>query len=56
MQKILPNTNPTQLNVWESIKKHFENINQTSLKDHFENEHKRLDYTVIKWEDFYVDF
>jgi len=56
MQKILPNTNPTQLNVWESLKKHFENINQTSLKDHFENEPKRLDYTVIKWEDFYVDF
>jgi len=56
MQKILPDTNPTQLNVWESLKRHFENINQTSLKDHFENEPKRLDYTVIKWEDFYVDF
>ena len=56
MQKILPNTNPTELNAWESLKKHFQNTKQTTLKEYFENEPNRLDYSILKWRDFYVDF
>ena len=56
MQKILPDNNPTDLNVWKSLQKHFQKINKTTLKDHFKNEPNRLDYTILKWEDFYVDF
>ncbi|MDC1217058.1 glucose-6-phosphate isomerase [Flavobacteriaceae bacterium] len=56
MQKILPDNNPTDLNAWKSLQKHFQKINKTTLKDHFKNEPNRLDYTILKWEDFYVDF
>ena len=40
----LPNKNPTQLKAWDSLIKHFK------------NESNRLDYSVVKWDDFYVDF
>ena len=56
MQKILPDNNPTDLNAWKSLQKHFQKINKTTLKDHFKNEPNRLNYTILKWEDFYVDF
>ena len=56
MQKILPDNNPTDLNAWKSLQKHFQKINKITLKDHFKNEPNRLDYTILKWEDFYVDF
>ena len=56
MQKILPDNNPTDLNAWKSLQKHFQKLNKTTLKDHFKNEPNRLDYTILKWEDFYVDF
>lgn len=56
MQKILPDNNPTDLNAWKSLQKHFQKINKTTLKDHFKNDPNRLDYTILRWEDFYVDF
>ena len=37
MQKILPDNNPTDLNAWKSLQKHFQKINKTTLKDHFKN-------------------
>ena len=56
MQKTLPNTNPTEYNTWEALQKHQQKISQTSIKEHFINEPNRLEYSVLKWEDFYVDF
>jgi glucose-6-phosphate isomerase len=56
MHKILPNSNPTALDAWESLKQHFQNTKHTTLKEHFKEEPNRLDYTVLEWEEFYVDF
>ncbi len=56
MHKILPNSNPTALNAWESLNQHFQNTKHTTLKGHFKEEPNRLDYTVLEWEEFYVDF
>jgi glucose-6-phosphate isomerase len=56
MHKILPNSNPTALDAWESLKHHFQNTKHTTLKEHFKEEPNRLDYTVLEWEEFYVDF
>jgi glucose-6-phosphate isomerase len=52
----LPNKNPTQLKAWEALIKHFKKISQISIEEHFKNESNRLDYSVIQWDDFYVDF
>ncbi len=56
MHKILPNSNPTALDAWESLKQHFQNTKHTTLREHFKEEPNRLDYTVLEWEEFYVDF
>lgn len=56
MQKTLPNKNPTEYNTWEALQKHQKKISQISIKEHFINEPNRLEYSVLKWEDFYVDF
>ena len=52
----LPNKNPTQLKAWDSLIKHFKKISQISIGEHFKNESNRLDYSVVQWDDFYVDF
>ena len=52
----LPNKNPTQLKAWDALIKHFKKTSQISIEEHFKNESNRLDYFVIQWDDFYVDF
>ena len=52
----LPNKNPTQLKAWDALIKHFKKTSQISIEEHFKNESNRLDYSVIQWDDFYVDF
>jgi len=52
----LPNKNPTQLKAWDALIRHFKKTSQISIEEHFKNESNRLDYSVIQWDDFYVDF
>lgn len=40
---------------WRLLKKHYEKIKKISIKSHFDNDSKRLDFTSFDWGDFYVD-
>ncbi|MFQ3340749.1 MAG: glucose-6-phosphate isomerase [Flavobacteriaceae bacterium] len=53
--QILPNSNPTHLKTWDLLIKHFKKTSQTSIEEHFEKDPNRLEYSVLEWEDFYVD-
>jgi glucose-6-phosphate isomerase len=52
----LQNINPTTTNAWLNLRKNFEKIEFTHLKDFFENEPNRVDQMHIEWEDFLLDF
>ena len=54
-KKILPHNMLTKNPSWKLLKKHYEKIKQISIKNHFDNDSKRLDFTSFDWGDFYVD-
>jgi len=54
-KKILPHNILTKNPSWKLLKKHYEKIKQISIKNHFDNDSKRLDFTSFDWGDFYVD-
>jgi glucose-6-phosphate isomerase len=54
-KKILPNNILTKNPSWKLLKKHYEKIKQISIKNHFDNDSKRLDFTSFDWGSFYVD-
>jgi len=55
-EKTLPNKVPTELPAWKKLHTHYQQIAQTTLLNHFENEPNRLAYSTLEWEDFYIDF
>ncbi|MGB1167383.1 MAG: glucose-6-phosphate isomerase [Flavobacteriaceae bacterium] len=55
-EKTLPNKVPTELPAWKKLHVHYQQIAQTPLLSHFENEPNRLAYSTLEWEDFYIDF
>ena len=54
-KKILPHNVLTRNPSWSLLKNHYEKIKQISIKNHFDNDSKRLDFTSFDWGDFYVD-
>ena len=55
MAKTLPNHNPLHLKSWKALQKHQQELAQTTIADHFLQEPDRIEYSVLEWEDFYVD-
>ena len=55
MAKTLPNHNPLHLKSWKALQQHQQELAQTTIADHFLQEPDRIEYSVLEWEDFYVD-
>ena len=55
LKKTLPNTPLTENHTWKSLRTHHQEIAETTIESHFENEPNRLDYTSFEWDSFYVD-
>ncbi|WP_299777589.1 glucose-6-phosphate isomerase [uncultured Formosa sp.] len=52
----LPTINPTTTQAWKNLQKHFEDIQDTHMKDLFANDPNRASDNTIIWDDFFVDF
>nr|WP_321221735.1 glucose-6-phosphate isomerase [uncultured Psychroserpens sp.] len=52
----LKTINPTKTNAWKKLQAHFETIEDTHIKNLFEENPNRANDMTIKWEDFYVDY
>jgi len=52
----LHNTNPTQTIAWQNLAKHFESMQNNSIKEMFQKEPNRANQFHIKWNDFLVDY
>ena len=52
----LPKVNPSQTAAWNKIQAHFENMQQTSMKDLFAADNTRAEKFHIQWNDFLVDY
>jgi glucose-6-phosphate isomerase len=52
----LPNTNPSNTNAWQNLKKHFSTMESNSIKEMFQNDGTRAEKFHIQWNDFLVDF
>ena len=55
LKKTLPNTPLTENHTWKSLRAHHQEIAETTIESHFENEPNRLDYTSFEWDSFYID-
>ena len=53
---ILPKVNPSQTAAWNKIQAHFDNMQQTSMKDLFAADNTRAEKFHIQWNDFLVDY
>ncbi len=52
----MKNINPTTTQAWETLKDHYNNLNDFDLKEAFKNNPARASNFTIVEEDFYVDF
>ena len=52
----LPKVNPSQTAAWNKIQAHFDNMQQTSMKDLFAADNTRAEKFHIQWNDFLVDY
>ena len=52
----LPNTNPSNTNAWQNLKKHFSTMESNSIKEMFQKDGTRAEKFHIQWNDFLVDF
>ena len=52
----LQNTNPTQTKAWQNLTKHFESMQNNSIKEMFEKDSNRANQFHIQWNDFLVDY
>ena len=52
----LPNTNPSNTNAWQNLKKHFYTMETNSIKEMFQKDGTRAEKFHIQWNDFLVDF
>ena len=51
----LKNSNPTSTNAWKNLSNHFNDIQNSTIKDLYKDEHRKEDFT-IKFDDLIFDF
>lgn len=52
----LKSQNPTKINAWTELQKHFETIKDTHMLSWFESDAERVKNFSIQWEDFFIDY
>lgn len=52
----LENTNPSGTAAWQSLRKHFEDMQYVSMQELFEKDPKRTTAFHVQWNDFLVDY
>lgn len=52
----LHNTNPTQTIAWQNLAKHFESMQNNSIKEMFQKDSNRTNQFHIQWNDFLIDY
>ena len=52
----LQNTNPTTTPAWQKLQKHFQEMNNASMKEMFNDDKTRTSQFHLQWNDFLVDY
>jgi glucose-6-phosphate isomerase len=52
----LQNINPTSTTSWKALVNHFQEVNNASMKQMFQDDNARAEKLSIQWSDFLVDF
>ncbi|SHF79425.1 glucose-6-phosphate isomerase [Flavobacterium fluvii] len=52
----LQNTNPTTTSAWQKLQKHFQEMNNASMKEMFNADKTRTSQFHLQWNDFLVDY
>lgn len=52
----LQNTNPTKTTAWQKLQKHFQEIQNVSMKQMFQDDPSRTEKFHIQWNNFLVDY
>lgn len=52
----LQTTNPTTTSAWQKLQKHFQELQNVSMKEMFQNDQTRTEKFHLQWNDFLVDY